>query len=336
MPDNAVQFYIAEVIGYNDTFKDPDPGSAPDDTINSITVLIKEEDRPVTIPNVCPFNSNVKQIPVIGENVLICQGYSSFSTYDNRLPKWYYFQPMSVQSNVNNNIIRNNTTNKPIQTETVFTEKPVNALQPYSGDVLVEGRWGNTIRLGSTGKSDPVYSNSPLWKGKTVTSPIIILSNNVSSNNSNAFHVENIETDYSGLYLTSDQQLNTLKLGNKNKRNPISNYKGESTFNKSQLVGVADRIVLKSKTDIVVLDSPKAIILNTTGLVKIGSDKANIPMVHGDVLETILLNIIHQLTLTPIQCGSAVGTFTTTKFADKAKQQIDRLLSKKYYITKTN
>jgi hypothetical protein len=332
---NAVQMYVAEVVAYNNTFKDPNSGNIPDDTINSISVLIKDKDTPFLINNVCPFNSNIKQIPIIGENVLICQGFSSLSTYDKRIQKWYYLQPMSVQSNVNNNIIYNNSTKNTNNKDKVFKETKINALQPYRGDLLIEGRWGNTIRLGSSPAMLSDYSNPPLWKSSKETDPIIILSNNISQPNSNKFHVEHVEKDYSGLYLTSTQQLSTLKLGDSNKRNPLKTYTGESTFKKSQLVGVADRIILKSKTDVAVIDSPKAIVLNTTGQLKVGSDQADIPMVHGDILFKILLDIIKQLKLAPIQCGALVGTFTTTQFADSAQRRLKELLSKKYFITKT-
>ncbi len=332
-PTKSVQFFIAEVISYNDTYKNPD--SDRDDSINSINVLVKEGDTPFLIKNVCPFNSNLKQIPIIGENVLICQGYSSFSSYDDRVPKWYYLQPMSVQSSVNNNIIKNNRGDAAgYEDDTVFAKTKVNSLQPYRGDLLIEGRWGNTIRLGSTVKSTSEYSTAPLWKGSKDTDPIIILSNNVSTSN-NVFHVENTEKDHSSLYITSTQQISTLKLGDQNKRNPLKKYANESTFKKSQLIGIADRIILKSKTDIVALDSPKAIILNTTGEFRLGSDQADIPLVHGDVLYKILMDIIKQLKLAPIQCGSAVGTFLTTSFVDDAQKKLKELLSKKYFITKT-
>jgi hypothetical protein len=109
----------------------------------------------------------------------------------------------------------------------------------------------------------------------------------------------------------------------------------ESAYKKSQLVGVADRIILKSKTDIVVLDSPKAIVLNTTGQFKLGSDQADIPLVHGDVLFSILFELITHLQSVPILCGSAIGKFTTTTFIDSAQKKLKNLLSKKYFITKT-
>jgi hypothetical protein len=108
----------------------------------------------------------------------------------------------------------------------------------------------------------------------------------------------------------------------------------ESLFDKSQFIGIADRVILKAKTDIAIIDSPKAIILNTTGEIKLGSDTADQSMVHGDVLLQVLQKILNQLS-TPIQCGTMSGTFLDRSNITSAQQDLQNLLSQKYYINKT-
>jgi hypothetical protein len=284
-----------------------------------------------------PINSNIKQIPRIGEHVLLVRGLSAENNSETAYKQWFYISSFSILSDANSNFLQGiakfNTTYVP---ETSFQETPVSFLQPYEGDLLLEGRFSNTIRLGSTALGR-TYQTPTTWKGATTGDPIIILSNGTPYKQ-DSYVVENIETDQSSLYLTSTQTLPTLLLGDKNSRNPLTCISlSETRFNRSQLIGVADRIVLKAKTDIVVVDSPVGIVLNTTGEVKIGSDDATESMVHGDVLVSILQNIILQL-----QSGIIVGdTYAPTggyanggSYAQQAQQQLQELLSSTYFIKK--
>ena len=113
----------------------------------------------------------------------------------------------------------------------------------------------------------------------------------------------------------------------------ISPNGNETNYIGSQLVGVSDRVILKARKDIAVIDSPIGIVLNSTGPIKVGNDSADESMVHGDVLLDVLQNIINQLN-TMIQCGSSSGTFINLQYAAKAQSQLQELLSSKYFINK--
>ena len=88
-----------------------------------------------------------------------------------------------------------------------FNEKiEIHPLQPYIGDNLFEGRWGNSIRLGSTVKNK---SNNWSQVGEN-GDPLIILRNGEGSNISEDSWVpisENINEDKSSLYLTNGQKI---------------------------------------------------------------------------------------------------------------------------------
>jgi hypothetical protein len=173
----------------------------------------------------------------------------------------------------------------------------------------------------------------PTWTGTKSGDPVILLSNSRESEAGKKFVVENIDLDYSSVYLTSTQKIPNLLLGESNSRNPINRYESESQFSRSQFLGVADRVILKSKTDIAVIDSPVAIILNTTGEIKLGNDEASSNMVHGDVLLKIMQKILSQLN-SPIQCGTMVGTFIDKSSINTAQRELKNLLSQKYYLSK--
>lgn len=265
MQDNNVIFYIGEVVSINDSYKNKQDRKSDFKYPFSIDIDTRIDNVKRLIRNVIPANNNIKQIPILGENVLIFQGHGSKTGFNqtkyNREYQWYYLSVYNIQSNINHNITPTITSN--FEEDPEFIKITTPALQPFKGDILIEGRWGNTIRLGNTNKNSNNYSIQPNWSGESVTDPIIIISNKKSNND---FVVENTETDISSIYLTSTQRLNTLKLHN------ILNQSisAESDYTKSQFIGIADRIILKSKTDVVAIDSNKSIELNSP-LLSIGT-----------------------------------------------------------------
>jgi hypothetical protein len=286
--------------------------------------------------NAIPLNTNIKQIPLVGEHVLLVCGLSAENTAETIYPQWYYMSPFSLNSNINANLLAGvSSTSTTYASPTSFKEQEVSTLQAYQGDVLVEGRFGNSIRLSST-ISGGTYSIPTPWTGNVSGDPIIVLSNGRKYKKDSNI-VENLEQDGATIFLTSTQKIPVL-LGNSNKRNPLSHYApSESQFEKSQLIGVADRIILKAKSDVAVIDSPRGIVLNTTGDVKLGNDKANISMVHGDILKQILEKLIDQM-LSGIQVGdgfAAQGGFINGgSKAKQARALLSKLESSKYFITK--
>jgi hypothetical protein len=322
---NNVQFHIGEVVANNTTY---DYSVEKNFEIRVITYndfYNREELRAI------PYDSNVKKIPAIGEHVLLVCGLSQENTKDSIYPQWYYLSSFSINSDPNDNkLLEYTKLHSDITGSINLTSKQVSWLQPFSGDLTFEGRFGQSLRFSSTTKQ--TYSTLPTWTGQIEGDPIIVLSNGRKFDQSK-YVVENVNEDASSLYLTSTQKIPIL-LGDKNNRNPLSCYAPiESSYERSQFIGVADRIILKAKSDIAVIDSPRGIVLNTTGEVKIGNDEANISLVHGDVLLNILQKILNQLSQ-PIQCGSAQGTFINRTNLAAAQNELQNLLNSKYFITK--
>lgn len=84
----------------------------------------------------------------------------------------------------------------------------INPLKPFEGDYIIEGRFSNTIRLGSTGGTSPWSSVGEQG------SPIMILRNGQGETYSNAWQLitEDIDNDASSIYLTSNQKINLTHL----------------------------------------------------------------------------------------------------------------------------
>lgn len=349
--ENSVQFALAEVVTrYSDTYKSI-PGNPNDkidkSTVNdlfTISVRTYSEEEPRDL-NVRPANPNISQIPLIGEHVLIFKAINQESTADNRYGQWYYFPAFPIQSGVNNNAspgtsrnrgndvndIPQEIANQPLGED--FEEKIVSPVQPFEGDVLLEGRWGNSIRLGSTGKqTDDRYSKTSQYTGNSSTDPIIILSNQQVNKKNKEFVVESFEDDHSSLYLTSTQQIDDPGIAlNLKKHTAIANFDG------SQFIGSADRIVLHSKTDHVIINSAKRVSLIAPKGVRIGSDDANIKLVRGDKLKEVLQNLI-QIILNGVKY-EATGIKSFPDDIDKTvltdlKASLNEILSTNHYIDK--
>lgn len=153
--------------------------------------------------------------------------------------------------------------------------KKTENIQIFEGDNIFEGRFGQSIRFGSTITGDTsVYSKKPTWKGGANTDPLIVvrvnkptaagnyifnfdLKNNPKSNN---YTIEDIGKDDASIYITSTQKLPNFKAGFMKNRDVI---KIPSWSSGPQIIATADRVVLNSKKD-------KIFLIGKTGAVVTG------------------------------------------------------------------
>jgi hypothetical protein len=146
-------------------------------------------------------------------------------------------------------------------------------LQPYEGDYILEGRWGNSIRFGSTvtnGIPNNTWSNT----GKN-GDPIIIIRNGQYQQNIDPWVpiIENINLDSGSIYLTSTQQINLTPATasyNSYTTKPISI--GE--YISPQAIINSSRIVFNSSQDHILLSSKKSVGLNAVESVNIDAPKS--------------------------------------------------------------
>ena len=147
-------------------------------------------------------------------------------------------------------------------------------LLPYEGDILYEGRFGNSIRFGST-VNNAVYPNDWSKSGRD-GSPITIIRNGQGDGSKNIQEttdswvptLENINIDKSSIYLTANQQIPLVLSNNAsdsygadiNNIPDVQNYLGD------QILLNSGQLVFNSKKDNIILSSNKSIHLsaNTT------------------------------------------------------------------------
>jgi hypothetical protein len=334
---NDVEFDIAEVVEYDSTYQYDESISNSLFTIN--VQSIKPYDK---IPfRALPSNNNIKNIPLIGEYVLIYKTINSqANAYQQRNQCWYYITTVDIQSSVHANLLPGVSKKIGIDTTSDDNYKPgktfnlttISPLQPYEGDILIEGRFGNSIRFSNTVKTGGNYYKQPKWSGTLSNStgdPIIVLSNRVENLEGKKFVTEDIQRDASTLYLTSTQTLPNFRLNN-----IIRTSTSETAFNGSQFIGVADRVILKSKSDIIVLDSNSAVEINTP-LLSIG-EKPNFLKEYGlhsvqvkKLFDTIIDMLNYGLIAgsTPVTVNPALKALFDTQI-QTAKEKIDNTLIK--------
>lgn len=331
-----IEWDVAEVLDYDKTYQyvaSDQEGS----TTNSLFALRVRtcstyfNEKPFIAK---PANINMKQIPLVGEFVLIYRTFNQESSSERWRESWYYVSSIDVQSSINSNMLPglsngdDQETIDNVKPGKTFLNKAISPLQPYEGDLMIEGRVGNSIRFGSSIDQSinlpaNYYYKRPTWfTPGNYPDPIIILSNRIKHLSDKEFVVEDINADASSIYLTSTQVVD-LRLSRS-----LSKY---NTFAGSQLLGNANRIILRANTDVAVIDSEKGIILNTPGDIRIGNDRADQPMIHGQALYDALQKIIEAISLGTTSEGTPRGL---PELAEVAKN-LTNILSTKYFVENT-
>jgi len=221
---------------------DRDPYYKDPTSLGEITyqVLSSPQDRTLESagnPTAKPLFFGFKQYPLEGELVYILAGPSVDMNESRGARSYFYFPPYnlwgashhnafpdlgdyqqyvsiinrSYQNSSNNNQAVNLTAsgslNFPLGPN--FPEKNnIKSLRQFTGDVTLEGRWGNSIRLGSTTFGTGKENN---WsEDSEFGNPITIIRNGQGrpSDNIPWFPtVENINRDPSSIYLTQGQKI---------------------------------------------------------------------------------------------------------------------------------
>jgi hypothetical protein len=280
---------IAEVLSITDSFN---PNTK--DTFRIVVRSISDVNTK-TYDNVRPANLNDFSVPLPGEHVLIFKGIRQESNNSTRRYDWYYLTTYALQSEINNNLLpgvtyktdSESTQDLSVSWKQYISEKSIVPLQPYPGDRIIQGRWGNRFRFGSTLKTqDTTFSKQPGWRNKNGSDgdPIIIISN-TKNNTNRQFITENPNSDYSSIYLTSTQELSGYTV--------TKSLKQENGY-QSQFIGVADRINLNAKTDSVTINAPNNIELNTDKVV-FGTSSNKEPGIYSTDLWNVLNNVLNVL-----------------------------------------
>jgi len=315
-----------------------------------------------------PYFSNFSNFPLQEELIYIFTLPSPDIQTNNFKEIYYYITPLNIWNSNHHNGIPNIFENKNlpdsqkrdyVQTQAgavrrvedgssdinlgkTFKERSnIKPVKKFEGDVVLEGRLGNSIRLGSTVQLD----NKPLnnWSELGYSGdPILILRNGQGDSGSVGFlpTEENINQDPSSIYLTSTQKI-PFQVASVN----YFSYKENTPtlpdqYSGKQILINSGRLIFNSSEDHLLLSSAKSISLSSNGGLNIdtsqailqteniylGSKSATEPLVLGDALEAVvkeLISIVREISIASATAANSGGPIPTLN--QKAPGWINRL-----------
>jgi len=195
-----------------------------------------------------------------------------------------------------------------------FIERPnIHPLKPFEGDIIYEGRWGNSIRFGSTIKTKENQIPLNLWSEGTSTSgdPILIIRNGQGTQTNEGWIPieEEINNDDASIYFTSTQKI-PLKASSTSYNSYTSPPTTIDQYAGKQIILNSGRLIFNTTEDHLLFSSKKSVNLNaqesvnidsklntvvSSPSIKLGSKDATEPILKGDALVTELQNLINQL-----------------------------------------
>ena len=291
-----------------------------------------------------PLFPNLKNYPLLNEIVYIIPLPGKNILEDTNDIDNYYFSPMNLYQNVHQNGIPNNLvqqltpnsqnkTNQEVEAGSInkttgeeaelnlgktFTERPIKDLQMFEGDVSLQGRWGNSLRFGSTVKSPLNDWSDSGENGDAIT----IIRNGQQENDEEAWKPisENINEDKSSIYLTTSQKI-PIEVAS----NSYNSYENAPTspneYVEDQVILNSGRLLFNSKSDSILLSSNQSINLNSINSVNIdtstlsiqsdkillGSKNATEAVLLGDKTVDTLKDIVTEVTSVFNQLQSLIG-----------------------------
>ena len=158
------------------------------------------------LPAAFPLNNTVRVFPLLNEIVLIQSAPAKEVKEESSkriAEKQYYTQIVGLWNAPNHNASPSKDDDTLDLGENVEELKDINPMQPFPGDILVEGRQGQSIRM-SGYKSDKGILTDDSNNGL----PLTIFSNGQEDVGDGLQHIiENVNEDYSSIYMTSDHRV---------------------------------------------------------------------------------------------------------------------------------
>ena len=327
-----------------------------------------------------PLFPNNKIFPLENEIVYILSLPNSNVQGNVNDTSFYYFQPINIWNSVHHNAIPDPINGNSLppsqqqdyeQTEAgavrrvtdggseidlgnTFVEKlDIKNLQPFEGDIFYEGRWGQSLRFGSTVNDSPILN--PWSRTGNNGDPLTILRNSQYNDGKDAWipQVEDINKQGSSVYMTSTQAI-PIEVSSKS----YSSYKTAPTspdkFAGEQIILNSGRLLFNTKSDSILMSSKNSINLNAVNdvnidaprtviqskTVKLGDRDAFESVILGDKFFTDLNLLLTQM----VSLGTALPSITppnpaiatsATAMTQVAIQMLSSLETYKSKTTKT-
>jgi len=280
-----------------------------------------------------PLLPYLKNYPLVNEFVLLFKLPNKQVLQNSNITEYYYLNPISIWNNQHLNAFPNLDNspqvqpsqdknyqaieqgqtrkssdeelnydyNSPLIGGTFVERSNLHPLLAYAGDIITEGRWGNSIRLGSTVKSKNILYNNNWSNTGENGNPITIIRNGQPEDSSDIGYlpiVEDINKDLSSIYLTSNQSIPLITTITNNPSIKNNQPEAIGSFQGSQVILNSNRLVFNSKSDSILFNSEQSISftsINSVGIysqdgdITLQSNKNNIKLGDSNASESIIL-----------------------------------------------
>lgn len=264
-----------------------------------------------------PFFPQFRNYPLVNEIVLLLYLPDSDIGVHDSSKIYYYLNTVAIWNHPHHNAYPNVFENEidlngANPTGGEFIEKEnIHPILSYKGDNIFEGRFGNSIRLGNTARTKGLYKNNWSEKGNE-GEPITIIRNGQPKDAGDEGWepiIENINKDQASFYLTSNQLI-PIQAASTNYTALEKQPTHPTSYSGSQAIINADRVILNTKKDSILLSSQKSISLSANegvglstsgsmsieaGEVKLGSSTAEQPAILGDTFLEELNGVLSAL-----------------------------------------
>ena len=344
-----------------------------------------------------PLFPQLKNYPLVNELVVLLKLPTTGDSQATGTYEYYYLNSIGIWNHPEQNgipdIYSNNTSTSPSQNKSNSSIELGNTQQPsdqtfeldlngrsggsfiengnihpvlaFAGDNIFEGRFSNSLRLGSTSPSLGSVQNN--WSATGLSgSPITILRNGQPTSTSPPGWLpitEDINTDLSSLYLTSTQQIpiNVAVAGSSTgggSSAPFSSIVSNTpispqSYTSQQAIINSGRLLFNSNVDNILMSSQKSIVLESVedlgirsqnsnlnllapkGIVSLGKLNAKESVVLGDSFITQFSNLLDNLNILltalsgePLVPAAAASAVLVNQGISAIKAQIPNLTSK--------
>lgn len=258
-PGNSVQYGKVVDVKLDESrpFLDASGNELPIGSIKYIPLDFKGDSRGEPKPAL-PFSLGIKQLPVLNEIVSLYETPTSDIQSNVSDKAVYYKDIVNLWGSPNHNALPDPGYNKSKYLGLGFQElNDVNPIFPFPGDILIEGRQGQSIRIG--GSAAPL--NTLVDKSNNGLPYLLISNGQIKTTSGVDYIVEDINKDANSLYFVSNHKVplipvNTKRASYNTPPKTPDQYKG------NQVLLTAGRVFINAKEESVLISAKDSVGLN--------------------------------------------------------------------------
>jgi hypothetical protein len=224
--------------------------------------IAAEKETKATEQFALPLYANIKQFPLLNEVVMLVQGPTSdIQTNVSRKDVYYSTIVNLWGSNHHNALPEPNTDISTILGKDVKELSDINPMYPFPGDVLIQGRQGQSMRIG--GNMSP---KNTLVDDSNNGKPFILISNGQIKTNNGIDHiVEDINKDPNSLHFLSDHKSDLVAANIKRDSYDVAPLRSNQYVG-NQVILNGGRLYFNAKEDSAFISAKESVGLNARTL----------------------------------------------------------------------